>query len=65
LPVSGRDELKAGEMWNSVIAWLIFTADLPTDTLRGLRPSPERDRAVVRLPSHGAAARANQDTRNT
>jgi hypothetical protein len=35
-PVWGRDELKAGEMWNSnsVIAWLIASADLPTDNLR-------------------------------
>jgi hypothetical protein len=35
LPVWGRDELKAGEMWNSnsVIAWLIVTAGLPTDTV--------------------------------
>ena len=32
-PVWGRDELKAGEMWNSnsMIAWLIATAGLPTD----------------------------------
>jgi hypothetical protein len=35
-PVWGRDELKAGEMWNSnsVIAWLIATAGLSTDPLR-------------------------------
>ena len=34
-PVWGRDELKAGEMWNSnsVIAWTIATAGLPTDVL--------------------------------
>jgi hypothetical protein len=34
-PVWGRDELKAGEMWNSnsVIAWLIATAGLSTDLL--------------------------------
>ena len=38
-PVWGRDELKAGEMWNSnsVIAWLIAAAGLPT---RPLRPPP-------------------------
>ena len=38
-PVWGRDELKAGEMWNSnsVIAWLIAAAGLPT---RQLRPPP-------------------------
>jgi hypothetical protein len=35
-PVWGRDELKAGEMWNSnsVIAWLIASAGLTTETLR-------------------------------
>lgn len=35
-PVWGRDELKAGEMWNSnsVIAWLIASAGLPTTELR-------------------------------
>ncbi len=35
-PVWGRDELKAGEMWNSnsVTAWLIASAGLPTDFLR-------------------------------
>ena len=32
-PVWGRDELKAGEMWNSnsVIAWLIASAGLPAE----------------------------------
>ena len=35
-PVWGRDELKAGEMWNSnsMIAWLIATVGLSTDLLR-------------------------------
>jgi hypothetical protein len=35
-PVWGRDELTAGEMWNSnsVIAWLIVAAGLPTELLR-------------------------------
>jgi hypothetical protein len=34
-PVWGRDELGAGEMWNSnsVIAWLLASARLPTDRL--------------------------------
>ncbi|MDA0163263.1 hypothetical protein OM076_23515 [Solirubrobacter ginsenosidimutans] len=38
-PVWGRDELKAGEMWNSnsVGAWLISSAGLAAD---GLRPPP-------------------------
>jgi hypothetical protein len=42
-PVWGRDELRAGEMWNSnsMIAWLIATAGLPTDRLR----PPPRGRA--------------------
>jgi hypothetical protein len=42
-PVWGRDELEADEMWNSnsVIAWLIATAGLPTDLLR----PPQRGRA--------------------
>jgi hypothetical protein len=36
LAVWGRDELRAGEMWNSnsVIAWLIARAGVPTDELR-------------------------------
>lgn len=42
-PVWGRDELQAGEMWNSnsMIAWLIASASLPTDLLR----PPVRGRA--------------------
>jgi hypothetical protein len=42
-PVWGRDELKAGEMWNSnsMIAWLIATAGLSTDLPR----PPPRGRA--------------------
>jgi hypothetical protein len=42
-PVWGRDEQQAGEMWNSnsVIAWLIATAGLPTDRAR----PPVRGRA--------------------
>jgi hypothetical protein len=42
-PVWGRDELKAGEMWNSnsMIAWLIATAGLSTERLR----PPPRGRA--------------------
>jgi hypothetical protein len=35
-PVWGRDELDAGEMWNSnsVISWLLSCSGLPTDTIR-------------------------------
>jgi hypothetical protein len=42
-PVWGRDELHAGEMWNSnsVTAWLIAAAGLPTGDLR----PPPRGRA--------------------
>jgi hypothetical protein len=42
-PVWGRDELEAGEMWNSnsVVAWLIAAAGLPTGELR----PPPRGRA--------------------
>jgi hypothetical protein len=39
-PVWGRDELNAGEMWNSnsVVAWLIASSGLPTALLR---PPPQ------------------------
>ena len=42
-PVWGRDELKAGEMWNSnsMIAWLIASAGLTTDSAQ----PPPRGRA--------------------
>ena len=42
-PVWGRDELRAGEMWNSnsVIAWLLASAGVPTEQIR----PPERGRA--------------------
>ena len=35
-PVWGRDELRAGEGWNSnsMVAWTLATACLPTDSLR-------------------------------
>ncbi len=43
LPVWGRDELRAGEMWNSnsIVAWLLLTAGLPVGLLR----PPPRGRA--------------------
>jgi hypothetical protein len=42
-PVWGRDELEAGEMWNSnsMIGWLVIAAGLPADELR----PPPRGRA--------------------
>jgi hypothetical protein len=66
LPVWGRHGLKAGKMWNSnsVIAWLIFTADLPTDSLAppprgrapgwdaGLKVGRRRGLARTRTPAH-------------
>ncbi len=35
-PVWGRDELRTGEMWNSnsIVAWLLVRAGLPTERLR-------------------------------
>jgi hypothetical protein len=43
MPVWGRDELRAGDMWNSnsMIAWVLATAGLPADRLR----PPPRGRA--------------------
>jgi hypothetical protein len=63
-PVWGRDELHAGEMWNSnsLIAWLICAAGLSTDGLRppprGRAPGWEAGLAVARgvQPRRGPAA---------
>ena len=69
-PVWGRDELHAGEMWNSnsMIAWLIAAAGLPADTLRpppgGRAPGWDAGLEVARrsigddFGEAGAAARA-------
>jgi hypothetical protein len=52
-PVWGRDELTAGDMWNSnsMVAWLIAAAGLPTDQLRpppgGRAPGWDAGLAVV------------------
>ena len=62
-PVWGSDELGAGEMWNSnsVIAWLLAVAGVPTDDLHpppngrapgwaaGLEVADRRDRARVTI----------------
>jgi hypothetical protein len=60
-PVWGRDELEAGEMWNSnsVVAWLVASAGLPTDLVR----PPSRGRAPgwlagLAVARRGGAARA-------
>jgi hypothetical protein len=61
-PVWGRDELKAGEMWNSnsMSAWLIATGGLPTDLLlpppRGRAPGWYAGLEVARR--SGATARS-------
>ena len=53
-PVWGRDELHAGEMWNSnsVIAWLLATSGLPTERLhppaRGRAPGWDAGLVVAR-----------------
>jgi hypothetical protein len=53
-PVWGRDQLRAGEMWNSnsMIAWLIATAGLPADALhppaRGRAPGWDSGLVVAR-----------------
>jgi hypothetical protein len=53
-PVWGRDELEAGEMWNSnsMIAWLIASADLSTEHLgpppRGRAPGWDAGLVVAR-----------------
>jgi hypothetical protein len=70
-PVWGRDELQAGEMWNSnsMIAWLIASAGLPTDPLRpplcGRAPGwnaglevARRSRACARLDADAGQATA-------
>jgi hypothetical protein len=62
-PVWGRDELKAGEMWNSnsVIAWLIASAGLRTNDLRpppgGRAPGWLAGLAVARRPGYVATAK--------
>ena len=54
VPVWGRDELDAGEMWNSnsVIAWLVTAAGLPAGELRppagGRAPGWDAGLAVAR-----------------
>jgi hypothetical protein len=66
-PVWGRDELKAGEMWNSnsVAAWLIATAGLPTDHLgppsRGRAPGWDAGLEVARR--SGACEHAHAEPR--
>jgi hypothetical protein len=60
-PVWGRDELKAGEMWNSnsVIAWTIAGAGVPTDALRpppgGRAPGWSAGLKVARRAGAGAS----------
>jgi len=61
-PVWGRDELGAGEMWNSnsVVAWLLESAGAATDGLRppprGRAPGWDAGLAVARRSAHDLAA---------
>ena len=54
MPVWGRDELRAGEMWNSnsFIAWLLARSGIDTDTIRppdnGRAPGWEAGLVVAR-----------------
>ncbi|MDP1849861.1 MAG: hypothetical protein Q8K79_18900 [Solirubrobacteraceae bacterium] len=69
-PVWGRDELRAGEMWNSnsVIAWLLAAAGLPTDELRppprGRAPGWDAGLEVARrnAVAHGEAVSTDRTT---
>ena len=67
-PVWGRDELRAGEIWNSnsMIAWLIAAAGLPADDLRpppsGRAPGWDAGLEIARRASYGGAAHAAADT---
>lgn len=67
VPVWGRDELRTGDMWNSnsVVAWLVASAGLPTDRLRppphgrapGWDAGLELARRSASPPAPGCAAR--------
>lgn len=63
-PVWGRDELGAGEMWNSnsMIAWLLATAGLPTGDVRpparGRAPGWDAGLEVARRSGAGRRGRA-------
>jgi hypothetical protein len=67
-PVWGRDELKAGEMWNSnsMIAWLIATAGLSTDHIRppahGRAPGWHAGLDVARRQAHGVRHSRHRDS---
>ncbi|HWQ00603.1 MAG TPA: hypothetical protein VN449_00670, partial [Gaiellaceae bacterium] len=58
-PVWGRDDLQAGEMWNSnsVIAWLLVRGGLPTDAIEpprgGRAPGWNAGIVVARRGSQG------------
>jgi hypothetical protein len=65
-PVWGRDELHAGEMWNSnsVIAWLLARAGIPTDALgpppHGRAPGWQAGVTVARRPRNAGRAEPRQ-----
>jgi len=58
-PVWGRDELRAGEMWNSnsVISWLVARSGIPVETIRpptgGRAPGWRAGLVVARRPEVG------------
>lgn len=63
-PVWGRDELGAGEMWNSnsVVSWLLASAGIATDFLQppphGRAPGWDAGLEVARRSGPAAADRA-------
>jgi hypothetical protein len=63
-PVWGRDELEAGEMWNSnsVIAWLLTAAGVPVEQLKppagGRAPGWDAGVTVARRRYRGGGARS-------
>jgi hypothetical protein len=58
-PVWGRDELRAGEMWNSnsLTSWLLARSGLPTDAIR-----PPKDGRAPGWDAGLAVARRQRDT---
>jgi hypothetical protein len=68
LPVWGRNELRAGEMWNSnsVIAWLLARAGIEAESIRppagGRAPGWNAGLAVARRPRSPSGANASRNT---
>jgi hypothetical protein len=68
MPVWGRDELGAGEMWNSnsVAAWVTARAGLPTDELRPPPPgrTPGWDSGLAVAEQRAGHRRSRELSRN-